>query len=89
MGVAQISEERTGNTSHCGKKKKKRAEGTKARTVATSPKEVDSIIREVYGKIYKGNGQQREDPEAFADKYMKDYKEHIFHLAEMNMEDIN
>ena len=36
----------------------------------------------------KGNGQKGEDPEAFADKYMKDYKEHIFHQAEISMEDI-
>ena len=39
-------------------------------------------------KSIKGNWQKGEDPEVFADKYMKDYKEHIFHQPEMSMEDI-
>ena len=41
-------------------------------TVATSPEEVDSIIRKVYGDIYNGYRAKGEDPEEFADKYMND-----------------
>ena len=37
-------------------------------SIATSPKEVDSIIRKEYGAIYKGNGIKGEDPETFAER---------------------
>ena len=39
-------------------------------TVATHPKEVDGIIRSVYGKIYKGNCKNQR---ATTESYIKDY----------------
>ena len=56
--------------------------------MATSPEEVESIIRKVYGEIYKGNRAKDEDPEEFADKYMKEYEKWIFHQREMETEKI-
>ena len=57
-------------------------------TIATSPKEIDAIIRQEYGAIYKGNGEPDDDPEAFAATYMEEYKQHIFSQPEMSIEDI-
>ena len=44
-------------------------------TIATSPKEVDSILRQVLGKIYDGNVK---GPERTAREYMQKYDKHIF-----------
>ena len=62
--------------------------GQQKGTVATSPKEVDSIIREVYGEIYKGNGGEAESPDTFAKEYMEEYDAYIFKQKEMSIEDI-
>ena len=50
------------------RRRERRQRGQQAGTVATSPKEVDSIIREVYDEIYKGDGKKGEDPEELANK---------------------
>ena len=59
--------------------------GQQVGTIATSPKEVDSIIRKVYGDIYKGNGEKEEDPEEFAKKHMKDHDEWNSHQPGMSI----
>ena len=47
-------------------------------TITTSPKEVDQITRDAYGKIYKGNV---DDQEGTAEKYIKEYKQFIYKAA--------
>ena len=44
-------------------------------TIATSPKEVDSILRQVLGMIYDGNVK---DPKKTARDYMRNYDRYIF-----------
>ena len=41
--------------------------GQRIGTIATLPSEIDSIIRQEYGGIYKGNGENGEDPEEIAE----------------------
>ena len=67
------------------RRKQRGFRGQQTGTIATSPKEVDSIIRKEYGAIYKGNGEKGEDPEKFADGYMEDYKDFIFKQPEMGI----
>ena len=50
------------------KRPKAGPKGEAAGTVATAPKEVDAIIRKVYGKIYKGICR---DQQATADSYIR------------------
>ena len=59
--------------------------GQSAGTVATSPEEIDEILREVYGEMYRGNGGEGDDPVVFAEKYMEEYKKYIFKQKEMSM----
>ena len=47
---------------------KRGTQGQPKGSVATSPKEIDAIIRETYGKIYKGNVDDH-------DKLIKEYLE--------------
>ena len=54
-------------------------------SVTTSPKEVDQITRDAYGKIYKGNV---DDQEGTAETYMKEYKQFIFKADEATIEEI-
>ena len=70
------------------RRKQKGFRGQQVGTIATSPKKVDSIIRNEYGAIYKGNGKKGEDPEVFADGYLKEYEDFIFKQPEMEIEDI-
>ena len=70
------------------RRKKKNIGGQLAGTVAASPKEVDSIIREVYGEIYKGNLRKGEPAEEMADRYVEEYGEHILQQPEALIEDI-
>ena len=46
---------------------KQGAKGQPKGSIATAPKEVDNIIRDVYGKIYRGN---TEDPEKTTADYL-------------------
>ena len=62
--------------------------GQQIGTIATTPKEIDSIIRKEYGKIYKGDREKGEDPEEFANKYMEDYKKYIFRPKELSIEKV-
>ena len=62
--------------------------GQPAGTVATSPTEVDAIIRKVYGEIYKGNGRKGQTPEEMADNYIEEYKDFIFRQQEASIEEI-
>lgn len=62
--------------------------GQQIRTIATTPKEIDSIIRKGYWKIYKGNRETGEDPEAFANKYMEDHKKYTFRQKELSLEQV-
>ena len=62
--------------------------GQQIGTIATTPKEIDNIIRKEYGKIHKGNGEKGEDPEDFAKKYMEDYKKYIYRQKEMKIEQV-
>ena len=59
-----------------------------AGTIATSPKEIDAIIRNEYGAIYRGTAKKGEGPKAFADAYVERYRPHIFHQPEMTIEAI-
>ena len=43
-------------------------------TIATSPKEVDSILRKVFGRIYDGNTK---DEEKTARNYIKNYDKYF------------
>ena len=45
-------------------------QGQAAGTIATSPKEVDAIVRKAYGKINQGNCS---DQQALAEKYIEGY----------------
>ena len=40
------------------RRKQRGSRGQQVGTIATSPKEVDSIMRNEYGAIYKGNGKK-------------------------------
>ena len=60
---------------------KKGKQGQPKGSVATSPKEIDAIIREEYGKIYKGNV---EDHAKLVSDYKEKYKEHIYHGKKAN-----
>ena len=53
---------------------KKGKHGEPKGTITTKPADIDEIIRETYGKIYKGNV---DDPNECARKYMKDYKQFL------------
>ena len=44
-------------------------------TIATSPKEVDSILRKVLGEIFDGNTK---DAHATADNYIQSYDKYLF-----------
>ena len=57
-------------------------------TIATSPKEIDSIIRSEYGAIYRGTRKEGDDPEAFAKAYVEKYADHIFSHPEMKIQAI-
>ena len=50
-------------------------EGQAKGTVATNPREVDSIVRGNLGKIYAGNVK---NGRKMTQEYMEDYKKHIF-----------
>jgi hypothetical protein len=65
------------------RRRKKGPKGQQAGTIATSPKEIDAIIREMYGHVKEG-----EDPEEFANKYTEDYDAYIFKQPEMEIEAI-
>lgn len=54
-------------------------------TITTSPKEVDQITRDAYGKIYKGNVKNQEET---AKRYIEEYKQYIYTAAEASIEDI-
>ena len=60
-------------------------QGQAVGTVATSPQEVDAIIRKAYGNIYKGNSS---DQQALLDKYFKDDDKSIFKMPEADVDDI-
>ena len=62
--------------------------GQQTGTIATSPKEIDSIIRQEYGAIYKGNNPSQGSPDALAEQYLHDYRDYIFNQPEMLMEDL-
>ena len=62
--------------------------GQQIGTIATTPKEIDSIIRKAYGKIYKGNGEKGEGPAEFANKYMEDCKKYTFRQKELSIEKV-
>ena len=68
--------------------RRKGPQGQHAGTIATSPKEVDKIIREVYGEIYKGNLGDRQEAERMADIYMEEYQDFILDQPEAIAEDI-
>ena len=55
-------------------------------TVATSPKEVDAIVRQEYDRIYDGNVEEQE---AFANRYMRDYDPYIFKMSNADIMKIN
>ena len=48
-------------------------------TIATSPKEVDEIVKESWSQIYRGN---EEDHEAAAKKFLEEYKEFLYKQTE-------
>ena len=54
---------------------KRGPEGQAKGTVATNPREVDSIVRGNLGKIYAGNAK---NGSKMTQDYMEDYKKHIF-----------
>ena len=54
-------------------------------SVTTDPDELDSIIREAYGKIYDGNAK---DQEGLKEAYLKDYKQYIFTTKEAEAEQL-
>ena len=54
---------------------KKGPRGQPKGTITTSPKEVDEISRGSYGKIYKGNV---EDKGGLVDKYTEEYDQFIY-----------
>ena len=70
------------------RRKAKGPQGQPAGTVATSPTEVDAIIRNVYGDTYKGDSRKGESPEEMAEKYIEEYKEFIFQEQEASIEEI-
>ena len=55
------------------RRKEKGPIGQPAGTIATSPQEVDSIIRKVYGEIYKGNLGGGKEAEEKAKEYIEEY----------------
>ena len=54
-------------------------------TVATQPREVDSIVRKIYGKIYAGNSNNQAK---LAKDYMREYDRYIYKAPEATMEDM-
>ena len=70
------------------RRKTKGPRGQPAGTVATSPTEVDAIIRKVYGEIYKGNQIKGQTQEETADKYIKEYEDFILKQQEDSIEEI-
>ena len=67
------------------KRQEKGPKGQPKGTVATSPTEIDAIIRKAYGKIYKGNAK---DQEKKAEEYMQKYAEYLHKDKQANIEDI-
>ena len=67
------------------KRQEQRQKGQPKGTVATSPAEIDAIIRKTYGKIYAGNvmGQEQKTEE-----YMDKYSECLHKEKQANVEDI-
>ena len=57
-----------------------------AGTIATSPKEIDHIIRKEYGEIYKGNLNEGGSSDEFAKEYLKRYEKYIFSQEEYAIE---
>ena len=57
------------------RRKEKGPRGQPAGTIATSPQEVDGIIRRVYGAIYKGNLGGEKEAEEKANEYIDEYGE--------------
>ena len=57
------------------RRKEKGPRGQPAGTIATSPQDVDGIIRKVYGGIYKGNLGGRKEAETKAKEYIEEYGE--------------
>ena len=68
------------------RRKQKGGLNQKAGTIATSPKEVDAIIRGEYGRIYEGHHPTRDNPQDFAAAYMKKYKDFIHKQPELTIE---
>ena len=68
---------------------KRGPQGQPKGSVATSPKEIDAIIRETYGKIYKGNVA---DHEQLVREYMKMYdtkgSKYVYHGKAATMTDL-
>ena len=65
------------------KRTEKGPTGQPAGTVTTSPKEIDGIIRQAYGKIYKGN---TDDVHGKTDLYMRKYEKYIYQARQARIE---
>ena len=70
------------------RRKQKGSANQRPGTIATSPKEIDEIIRLEYGKIYKGNNPTNDTPQAFVRKYVKRYSDFIFKHKELTIHSI-
>ena len=67
------------------RRKEKGPQGQPAGTIATSPNEVDQILRKTLGKIYQGNAANGEGK---AQRYMEKHAKFIFKAKNASMEDL-
>ena len=67
------------------KRRRVGARGQKKGSVTTKPTEIDEIIQETYGEIYKGNVA---NPRRMTKRYMKEYNKYIHKAQQATIEPI-
>ena len=66
-------------------RRKKGPRGQRKGTITTTPQEIDEIIQQAYGEIYKGNV---EEPDKMMEKYIEEYDKNIFKAKQATIEPI-
>ena len=67
------------------KRRKEGPRGQRKGTITTKPKEIDEIIQQAYGEIYKGNV---ENPKEMKRKYLEEYSKYIHKAKQATIEPI-